>query len=261
MNSMTKQQRVILSAAILFALACGGCSLIIDNQGKVCQSDVDCDQHQRCDTDAQRPICVDKCSDDCSQEGTSQCKSGSQAIQTCSVSADGCLVWQESQDCSDDSQFCDDSQATAQCVDTCTSNCSTLNETRCVGDMLQTCVEVSTCLLWEDSTDCSSSGGLCEDSGSAQCVAACRSALLSWNEVTQDVNQDPVDIAGYYVGWGTSSGTYPQGQSVDGNTSNVRIDTLEPNQTYYFVVKAIAVSSSESDWSDEITYTVPPTCN
>jgi MYXO-CTERM domain-containing protein len=90
----------------------------------------------------------------------------------------------------------------------------------------------------------------------AASVAMAQSVQLDWNAVTQDIDGNQENIQGYYVSWGTQSGNYTDGFST-GNVTDLQIDDLTNEQTYYFVVRAIDLSNNESDWSNEASYTVP----
>ena len=87
-------------------------------------------------------------------------------------------------------------------------------------------------------------------------VAMAQSVQVDWNPVTQDINGNQENIQGYYVSWGTQSGNYTDGFST-GNTTDLQVDDLTNDLTYYFVVRAIDLANNESDWSTEASYTVP----
>jgi len=73
--------------------------------------------------------------------------------------------------------------------------------------------------------------------------------------IAWDANTEP-DIAGYIIFYGTSSGSYPN--SIDaGNTTEHTLTGLSEGTTYYFAAKAYNTSSNESDYSQELVYTVP----
>ncbi len=59
------------------------------------------------------------------------------------------------------------------CADPCEEQCLAADESQCLGSTIQVCVPDAEdgCLVWEDSTDCSVTGSLCEDaSGIVRCV-------------------------------------------------------------------------------------------
>ena len=70
-----------------------------------------------------------------------------------------------------------------------------------------------------------------------------------------DPNTEP-DLAGYKLYYGTSSGNYPNVIDV-GNQVTYTVTGLIPGETYYFSVTAYNTSGYESDYSNEIVYTVP----
>jgi len=67
-----------------------------------------------------------------------------------------------------------------------------------------------------------------------------------------DGNPEP-DITGYKVHYGTSSGSYDQKINVGKNTT-ADISSLAEGTTYYFTVTAYT-TASESDYSNEVSYT------
>jgi PKD repeat protein len=89
-------------------------------------------------------------------------------------------------------------------------------------------------------------------------TAYAESATLSWDAVNAP------DLEGYVVYWGTTSihsagfSGYEDCQAV-GNITSFEITGLEPGQTYYFGVTARDLAGQESNFSDEISYTVPDT--
>lgn len=82
----------------------------------------------------------------------------------------GCLVWKETQDCGASGKICDGSA----CVTQCTSNCTTLNERRCVAgtNNYETCKEVQPgCKKWQAATSCGLK--VCTGAGSCVCNDQC----------------------------------------------------------------------------------------
>ena len=74
-------------------------------------------------------------------------------------------------------------------------------------------------------------------------------ATLAW-----DANSEP-DVTGYNLYYGTASGSYSH--SIDaGNTTQVTVTGLQAGVTYYFAATAYS-ASSESAFSNEVSYTVP----
>src|SRR5688572_22324234 len=74
--------------------------------------------------------------------------------------------------------------------------------------------------------------------------------ILAW-----DANLEP-DIAGYKVYYGTSSRLYPFTINA-GNLTTQSVSNLQSGVTYYFATTAYNTAGLESDFSTEISYTVP----
>lgn len=80
---------------------------------------------------------------------------------------------------------------------------------------------------------------------------AASSVSLAW-----DASTDP-SAAGYNVYFGSASRSYTN--VVDaGNGTSVTVSTLVPGATYYFAATTYNASGLESDYSIEVSYTVPP---
>jgi hypothetical protein len=77
------------------------------------------------------------------------------------------------------------------------------------------------------------------------------SVTLAWNPVTGD------DIVAYNIYYGPASRTYTNWVQV-GDVTQGTVTGLCPGATYYIAITAINVSGLESDYSDEIIYTIPP---
>ncbi len=67
---------------------------------------------------------------------------------------------------------------TGSCQSSCQSNCTLAGVTRCSGNILQTCTQqTAQCLTWVQTTDCTQSGQICDDSsGTATCSDDCTDA-------------------------------------------------------------------------------------
>ena len=76
---------------------------------------------------------------------------------------------------------------------------------------------------------------------------------LSW-----DANTEP-NLAGYKVYYGVSSGNYQPYKDV-GKTTTTSISSLQSGSTYYFAITAYDHSGSESEYSNEVSYTPGPGC-
>ena len=72
---------------------------------------------------------------------------------------------------------------------------------------------------------------------------------LAW-----DANSEP-EVTGYKLYYGTTSGVYSDSVDV-GNTTQYTIPDLQEGLTYFFAATAYDVNDSESEYSDEVVYTV-----
>ncbi|PXF56579.1 MAG: hypothetical protein C4B58_12915 [Deltaproteobacteria bacterium] len=87
-------------------------------------------------------------------------------------------------------------------------------------------------------------------------TAYAESATLSWDAVNAP------DLEGYVIYWSTASINsanftgYEECQAV-GDITSFEIAGLEPGQTYYFTVTSMDLAGQESDFSDEISHTIP----
>ncbi len=72
--------------------------------------------------------------------------------------------------------------------------------------------------------------------------------------VTWDANTES-DLSGYKVYYGTSSGNYFDVIDV-GNTTSFLINGLLIETTYFFAVTAFDFSGNESEFSDEVSFTI-----
>jgi hypothetical protein len=64
-------------------------------------------------------------------------------------------------------------------------------------------------------------------------------------------------VAGYRVHYGIASGFYTDLTNA-GPSTNIVVKGLTPAETYYFTATAVGTNMLESDFSNEISYTVPP---
>lgn len=80
--------------------------------------------------------------------------------------------------------------------------------------------------------------------------AGAAAVTLAWDANTE------ATVAGYRVGYGTTSGNYSSTVDV-GNWTSVNISGLETGRTYYFACKAYDSTGRESAYSREISYTPP----
>src|SRR5271165_6572347 len=85
--------------------------------------------------------------------------------------------------------------------------------------------------------------------GSLSQAQTTSSLTLAWNPPS-----DASGIAGYFVYYGTSSGSYQQVINV-GNTTTATISNLTVGQTYYFVVTVYNTVGFESTPSNQVSFT------
>jgi len=81
-------------------------------------------------------------------------------------------------------------------------------------------------------------------------VACSATVTVAW-----DPNPEPT-VAGYYMHYGSSSGSYTNSVDV-GSATRCAISALQEGVTYYLAVTAYDGSGNQSGYSDEIVYTVP----
>ena len=81
-------------------------------------------------------------------------------------------------------------------------------------------------------------------------VHAVQSVTLAWDP-SPDTN-----VVGYNVYYGVASRTYTNAVDV-GNATSVNIPGLVEGRTYFFAVTAYIAGGLESDFSNEISYSVP----
>jgi len=99
------------------------------------------------------------------------------------------------------------------------------------------------------------------------CVAACSggnspsassSPFLTWDAPVSDSDGTPsINLAGYRIYYGTSTGIYDGSIDVPGNVTQYAISDLSASvparqTTYYIAVTAFDSDNNESDYSNEI---------
>ena len=86
-----------------------------------------------------------------------------------------------------------------------------------------------------------------------------RSVTLSWNPPTTNVDGTPLTtLSGFRVYYGTAPGQYGQTLPVPGPTlRSAVIEGLGTGRTWYFAVKAVADGGVESDYSREVSKSLP----
>jgi hypothetical protein len=86
------------------------------------------------------------------------------------------------------------------------------------------------------------------------------SMLLSWTAPTENEDGSPlIDLAGFRIYWGTTSGEYPDSVTIDNPSIDLHvIEGLLP-ETYYVVATAFSAAGVESRYSNQVTKTVEAT--
>jgi hypothetical protein len=109
------------------------------------------------------------CDDTCTTADETRC--ASDIVQTC-VESNGCLLWEDTEDCAASNQECMEDGGDAFCWAGCQDECDTIGDLQCNGDLIEECTEDATgCLYWEIDTDCSTTNQTCEVVGTTpECV-------------------------------------------------------------------------------------------
>ena len=100
--------------------------------------------------------------------------------------------------------------------------------------------------------------GGCGDGGSGSVTSGggTETATLSWDAPTTNTDgTDLTDLAGYKIHYGTSPGTYDSVIDV-AKVTTYTVSDLTP-AAYYFVVTAYDEEGNESDYSNEVSKTIP----
>lgn len=126
---------------------------------------VGCDDTTTVCNDVERP---------CETLGESRCLADYRGVEACREGTDGCLQWEESEQCAEN-MTCRDDADTASCG--CTDSCED-GESRCEGDLVQVCEEDDDrCQVWVDDVDCSETDESChfidEEALCGGCVDDC----------------------------------------------------------------------------------------
>jgi len=87
--------------------------------------------------------------------------------------------------------------------------------------------------------------------------AGAGAATLSWVAPNENVDGSALlDLAGFKIYWGTTSGNYPNVVTLNGTgTLTYMVESLAPG-TYYFVATAFDSDGNESAFSNEASKTV-----
>jgi len=84
--------------------------------------------------------------------------------------------------------------------------------------------------------------------------ASAATVTVAWDENAE------TDVIGYKFYYGTSSGNYQPTEGVDvENNTSCSVSGLDEGTTYYFAVKAYNDKTLESEYSEELVYTIPIT--
>ncbi len=218
---------------------------------------VDCANNmQICDDSTGNVICASDCTDQCPTDGDTQCN-GTQ-VETCNALPNGCLDWEQTRDCADVGQLCEDYTGDASCMDECVDECTALTDTQCNGTVIESCITgPDGCLDWDGGTDCADTSELCDDSvGDAGCVINCAisgpTLPAGAAPAHQAVNVDETSVTS--VDWADSTGaasydvyfsdscpppTYPDNAFQNVTTSELTGLTLTADTRYCWQVVAI----------------------
>ncbi len=80
---------------------------------------------------------------------------------------------------------------------------------------------------------------------------------LAWDAPTTNADNTPLtDLAGYKIYYGQASGSYDDVIDV-GNVTSFVVSGLVEGKTYYFAATAYDFSGNESDFSNEVSFTIP----
>jgi hypothetical protein len=157
---------------------------------------------ESCAVTADTAACVSTCTTPCTPEDATRCNTANDAIETCTDAGGGCLQWQETTDCTTTDQLCDDT-GVAACVDECVPDCTTAAATRCnaADDAIETCADAGGgCLQWRETTDCTTTDQICDDTGTAacvdECVPTCTTAAATQCNAADDAIETCTDVDG-----------------------------------------------------------------
>lgn len=76
-------------------------------------------------------------------------------------------------------------------------------------------------------------------------------------ELSWDRPQASSAFIGFKIHWGTQRGRYTQQRDVPKNRTTVTIENLQPGATYFFAATTVNQAGDESEFSNEVTVTVP----
>jgi hypothetical protein len=134
------------------------------------------------------------CNDACTTEAATQCNGD--VVEICSVGDNGCLEWTPETDCSQASEYCDETGGDATCLPVCIDQCNAAGDTQCDGDIIETCSVrggEEGCLGWVSGDDCSANNQYCDASqGDAECV--CDDECTTDGDLQCAENGDAVEV-------------------------------------------------------------------
>ncbi|MGM0596810.1 MAG: hypothetical protein ACQES9_07195 [Myxococcota bacterium] len=218
-----------------------------DNKVEICEPDQNqclnwivsencSDSNQICDDSEGEAQCVAECNNICNTSGETRCNNG--AIEICQEDQEGCFDWEIQQDCTTNDQICLINQETndPECVYDCSDNCPQSGDTRCQGNIIQTCeLQTNNCLDWTDSQDCSTTSQICDDSGTE---AQCESGDLNIY-ITEYIEGSSFNKA-IEIFFAEVPGTY--------DTSNCSILTYNSGTTPHYTITLLASNVSTGDF-------------
>jgi len=122
----------------------------------------------------------------CLNAGETRCRVN--ILQTCTPDEQNCKVWTDTTDCAATGGICEQTGSAAECLPECPNHCAQAGDSRCDGDVVETCVlDARGCLDWQAGEDCSAINRVCDDSGgSAQCLRDCADECQTAGETRCD---------------------------------------------------------------------------
>ena len=138
----------------------------------------DCAETGRtCEEDDGSASCVGCIEDLCDSPGALRCNTSLDVLEVCELGDDGCLDWQEEEDCAalDPPRVCDDELN--DCVLDCDDECDDEEYSRCTGEgAVETCARSAAgCLSWENTDTCDGDLEYCEAGTCLTCAMECDS--------------------------------------------------------------------------------------
>jgi Fibronectin type III domain len=113
----------------------------------------------------------------------------------------------------------------------------------------------NTCSIWKNikNAACMAVGGFTLLQSSSVDLHAAQSVTLAWNPNSE------TNLAGYRMYYGTSPRSYANVTNLSNLQTTCTIHQIQEKTTYYFAVTAFTDDGLESDYSEEVAYTVPYT--